>query len=296
MKHGKTYRLKRQAAAAYLLVALLAGFAQGYASMGQAPHQPPVTIERVSLASRAALLVDEEGSICYALHPDETIYPASLTKLLTALVVVSHCADLEEEVTVRGRTLAQLAGTGASVAGLTAGEELSVRALLAALLRPSGADAALVLAEYVGGSEAGFVRLMNDKASQLGMLDSHFVNASGLDDSGQYSTVNDLMRLWRAAIEEEALEAIVTVAHGDERWPSTLLDYDETLEYAGGCILGGKTGYTKQAGQCLASFTEIDAKRYYLVTVGAPAAAGSREGQHLADAKRLYAQIAFQRR
>ncbi len=296
MKQGKTYRLKRHAAAVYLLLSLLAGFGQGYYRAGEMLSCPPNPIDTMVLASQAALLVDEAGSICYTLHADDTIYPASLIKLLTALVVVSYCPDLEQEVTVRGRTLAQLQGTGASLAGLAAGEQLTVRELLAALLRPSGADAALVLAEYIGGSEEDFVRLMNEKASQLAMTGSHFVNVSGLHDDSQYSTVSDLMRLWRAVLEQDALEAIVTVANGHERWPSTLLDYEETLQYPGGCILGGKTGYTKQAGQCLASFAEAGGKRYYLVTAGALGEAGSREGHHLADAKRLYTQIAFQRR
>ena len=86
MKQGKTYRLKRHAAAVYLLLSLLAGFGQGYYRAGEMLSCPPNPIDTMVLASQAALLVDEAGSICYTLHADDTIYPASLTKLLTALV------------------------------------------------------------------------------------------------------------------------------------------------------------------------------------------------------------------
>ena len=221
------------------------------------------------------------------MREEQALPPASLTKLLTAWTVLQHCPDLEQQVTVRAGTLARLVGTGASTAGLTDGETLTLRELLAALLRPSGADAALVLADYTSGSEEDFVRLMNQAAQALGMTHSHFTNATGLEDKGQYSTAADMMRLWQAVLGQETLKAIVTVEGPFERWPSTLLKYDVPLDWPGGRILGGKTGYTKQAGQCLASYAEVDGALYYLVTLGAPGEAGG-SGAHLSDAHTLY--------
>lgn len=291
----KQFRVRKQAAAFYLLLVFLAGWLQGSAvmkHMGQAAAQ---RTEVVSINSQAALLVDAAGETRYALQEEEPLYPASLTKLLTAWVVVKHCPDLEQKVTVQTKTLAHLVGTGASTAGLSAGECLTLRELLTALLRPSGADAALVLAEKVGGSETGFVRLMNEEAQALGMTRSHFANASGLDDSQQYSTASDLMRLWRAVLGQEALKSIVTLDEQTGRWQSTLLTYDTPVDWSGGRILGGKTGYTKQAGQCLASYAQVGDRIYYLVTLGAPGEAGG-SGQHLLDAQTLYSWAAAQRR
>lgn len=285
------YRVKKRAAAVYLLLALLAGWLTGISSLPQAEDMPPMP----AVESQAAIIRDAQGQTIGALRADDELPPASLTKLLTAWTVYKHCPDLEQQVVVRAGTLIKLSGTGASTAGLVPNETITLRELLAALLRPSGADAALVLAEHTSGSEKDFVRLMNEEAQALGMTHSHFANAIGLDDSEQYSTAADLMRLWQAVLSEDTLKAIVTVEGQDTRWPSTLLTYDTPLDWSGGRILGGKTGYTKRAGQCLASYAEVDGELYYLVTLGAPGEAGG-SGQHLTDARTLYSWAAAQRR
>lgn len=296
-RYKKRYQVKSKAAIIYLLLALFIGFGQGvygvaplvadYLAADDGLADYLAEDDRLSIASQAALLTDEAGREIYTKQADIRIPPASLTKLLTAWVVVKQEKDLDRLIVVDGGILQKLQGSGASTAKLQAGEILSVRQLLAGLLQPSGADAALVLAEAVSGSEAAFVRLMNGQAKALNMMDSHFTNVSGLDNDGHYSTVHDLMRLWQAVLAEPALAEIVTVSPDSGRWTSTLLGYDEDLSLENGKILGGKTGYTQKAGQCLASFAEIDGKRYYLVTAGAPGES-SGHGYHLADAKMLY--------
>lgn len=230
MRRAK-YRVKKRAAARLSAAGLIGRLADGDLQPARRQEDmPPMP----AVESQAAIIRDAQGQTIGALRADDELPPASLTKLLTAWTVYKHCPDLEQQVVVRAGTLIKLSGTGASTAGLVPNETITLRELLAALLRPSGADAALVLAEHTSGSEKDFVRLMNEEAQALGMTHSHFANAIGLDDSEQYSTAADLMRLWQAVLSEDTLKAIVTVEGQHTRWPSTLLTYDTPLDWSGG--------------------------------------------------------------
>jgi len=167
---------------------------------------------------------------------------ASITKLMTALVVLDY-ARLDDVVTV-GRGAASL---GESTIGLVPGEQLTVRDLLAAALIQSANDAADALAVHVAGSEASFVRLMNEKARTLGLRDTHFANPHGLDAEGHYSSARDLTALARAAMRTPVVRDIVrrqtaTIAGGRklETWNDLLARFPG--------LIGVKTGHTENAG------------------------------------------------
>jgi D-alanyl-D-alanine carboxypeptidase len=180
---------------------------------------------------------------------------ASTTKIMTALVAVTY-GNLDQRITV-GPDVYTLNGTGASLAYLRPGDTLTLRELLYGLLLPSGDDAALVIADSIGGSQAGFVWLMNDEARLLGLAHTHYVNPHGLDQDGQYTSVADLARLTAFVLRTPAIASVVatptltlaqTADHVTYIWQNT----NELLfppVYPG--ILGVKTGYTGGAGACL---------------------------------------------
>ena len=125
----------------------------------------------------------------------EQAYPASITKVMTAILAIENLPDLEEQLTIPEEMFAELTEQGASVAGFDPYEQVSVRSLLYGVLLPSGADACITLADHIAGSEDGFVQMMNDKASELGMEHTHFVNCTGLHDPQHYTTCEDIAAL-----------------------------------------------------------------------------------------------------
>jgi D-alanyl-D-alanine carboxypeptidase (penicillin-binding protein 5/6) len=182
---------------------------------------------------------------------------ASTTKMMTALVAVTN-GQLDQSITV-GSDVQSLAGTGASVAGLIPGERLTLRELLYALLLPSGDDAAITIADGVAGSQANFVALMNQRAQQLGLANTHYVNVHGLDAAGQYSSAADLASLAIVALRNPVIATIVatpaTTLPATAGHPALpLTNSNELLNTnlgAGISILGVKTGATGNAGYCL---------------------------------------------
>lgn len=172
---------------------------------------------------------------------------ASITKLMTALVALESGHDLEETVTV-GEACTRAEGSSLY---LRPGEEISLKGLLYGVMLRSGNDAALAVAEHCGGSVEEFVGRMNEKAAQLGMVNSHFANPNGLNAEGHYSSAYDMALLARACLENEALAEIATTksATVDGR---VLTNHNKLLWQYEGCI-GLKTGYTEKAGRTLVS-------------------------------------------
>lgn len=253
------------------------------------------------LNSPHGILVDlASGKILAEHDSQQRIYPASLTKMMTALLVIENSSDLDEEVELPRDIFHTLFAEDAAIAGFEPGEIARVRDLLYGILLPSGAESALALANKISGSEAAFVDLMNQKAHQLGMDQTHFVNATGLHDENHYSTAEDLSILLRYALHNETFRTVFTTSRYSvpptNRHPygftfrSTLFTHMESAEVSGGEILGGKTGYTGEAGQCLASLARIHDREYILVTVGAN---GKPLGEqlHVLDAVEVYSQI-----
>ncbi|MBQ7277582.1 MAG: D-alanyl-D-alanine carboxypeptidase [Clostridia bacterium] len=195
-------------------------------------------------------------------NADERAYPASITKVLTALVALEK-GDLEDLVTISAHVV-DLSSANTKI-GVKEGEVYSLEDMLYGTLLPSGCDAARAVAECVGGSEAGFAELMNQKAQELGMMDSHFMNASGLHDGEQYTTARDLALLGAAAAENEELcrmlqtrEHTVTERTGGRSYSVRNInrlindprpgEYEKISALYSWCI-GGKTGSTNAAGR-----------------------------------------------
>ena len=147
----------------------------------------------------------DTDTVVYEKDADLRLEPASCTKIMTYIVAVEHISDLEgTKITVSDYIEPTLTGTGSSMAGIITGEELTALQLLNLMMVPSGNDASLVLAEYVGGLETGatgeeavknFVQMMNDKAAELGLSNTHFNNPHGLHDDEHYTTASDLYQI-----------------------------------------------------------------------------------------------------
>ncbi len=226
--------------------------------------QNAIELEKSSLniyANNAILIEENTGDILYEKNAYEKLYPASTTKILTAILVLENCY-LNEIVTVSQSAL-DAVPSGYTRAKLQANEQFSVQELLYIMLIPSANDAANVLAEHVAGSISAFADLMNKKAKEIGLINSHFTNPSGIHDENLYTTPYDLAILARYAMNIDLFKEIVkttsytvpsTSIHPAEdrilKNSNLLLDpnnKDYYYEYATGI----KTGFTDEAGNCL---------------------------------------------
>ena len=156
-----------------------------------------------TLNSQAALLVNlDTSTVVFEQNADKKMEPASTTKIMTFIVASEQIKDLSgTKITVKKSVIDQLQGTGSSLSGVLEGEELTALQLLNCLMVPSGNDAAMVLADYVGGGDIGkFVDLMNEKAKELGCKNTHFANPHGLHDDQHYTTARDLYVITKYAM------------------------------------------------------------------------------------------------
>lgn len=260
-----------------------------------------ITQAESGLFSENAILVDlNSGKVLLDKQSEMEIYPASLTKMMTAIVAIENLPDLEQRITIPDDIFDKIRAENASVAGFVSQEQVTVRDLLYGNTLPSGADASISLAIAVSGSENGFVKLMNDKAKQLGMNDTHFMNATGLQDKEHFSTAKDLSKLLRYALQDETFYKVFTTkryttsatnVHPDGiTFNSSMFEKLPVTTIEGGMILGGKTGYTDKAGLCLASLAEKDGKQYIFITTGAPGGHNT-EQFNMTDAIAVYNQI-----
>lgn len=280
------------------------------------PQEPVLPDEQIleepQLYSEHAILIRrEDGAVLFSRGAEERAYPASLTKVMTALVALEHMAP-QESMTARihyllpGYTVpksifSELYQQSASLAGFQPGERVSGRDLIAGVLLPSGGDASLTLALELAGSEEQFVAWMNERAAELGMTGTHFTNVCGLHDEQHYSTARDMAILLDTALENEEFREIFLlreyhVVATDQRpegfqMESTLKKGLTTDLFSGGKILGGKTGTTTPAGQCLASLAEKNGREYILVTTGARPSGEMEELASGVDARELYGRI-----
>lgn len=270
------------------------------------PTKAVQTVSSEYLHSVNAVLVRaEDGAVMMEKAASERAYPASITKVMTAILAIENFSDLDEQLTVPEEMFQELTAQGASVAGFDPYEQVSVKSLLYGVLLPSGADACITLANTIAGSEEGFVQKMNEKAAGLGMADTHFVNCTGLHDSEHYTTCKDLAVLMRYCLQNETFRTIITsrsytteetLAHpsGITMYDSMFTKFDNsgisTTMSNGLTVEGGKTGFTDEAGQCLASFGSLNGTEYILVTLGAPAQLAS-EIMSVQDAETVYSRI-----
>ena len=221
------------------------------------------------ILSRAAVVMDSEtGRILYAKNPDLRLMPASTTKLMTALVVVER-ANLKDVVTVSRHA----ASVSATRMGLKAGDRVTVESLLYAALMKSANDAAVALAEAAAGSEEKFVELMNRKAIAIGANDTRYINANGLPGEGQYITAFDLAKVMRQAIKYPVLKEILGTRITEvstETGKTMFIRNTNRLLWSDEELLGGKTGYTRQARHCFVCAGERDKDTIIVALLGAP--------------------------
>lgn len=251
-------------------------------------------------SSNAILVNLDENQIVLDKKSEEKIYPASLTKMMTVLVAIEQISNLQEEIILPKHIFQDLLEENASVAGFLPNEKVTVEDLLYGSMLPSGAEASLGLAEYVAGSEQKFVNLMNEKAQQLGMKNTHFVNTTGLHHSDHYTTVKDMSLLLQYALTNDEFRNVYTAERYSIKstnlhpegitFTSRMFQHMTSSALPGGEILGGKTGYTEDAGLCLASLALINGQEYVLVTVGADGNPRT-EQYNITDAISVYSQL-----
>lgn len=240
----------------------------------------PIKLDHDQLSSRNAILVRlTDKDVLYRKNSEKKIYPASLTKMMTALVAIENLTDLNQSVELSSDMFQQLYNEDASMAGFLPGESVPAVDLLYGILLPSGAECCIGLSDYIAGSEEAFTALMNQKAEELGMMNTHFTNTTGLNDSEHYTTVEDLSILLEYALQNDTFRDIFTSPkHTTSKTPlhpdgitfySTMFKNMDSPDFRGGSILGGKTGYTREAGLCLASLAEKNGDEYILITTGA---------------------------
>ncbi|MBV9603199.1 MAG: D-alanyl-D-alanine carboxypeptidase [Chloroflexi bacterium] len=221
---------------------------------------PPVT------AAEVAVVDDASGLLLYGANPHAREAPASTTKIATAVVTLEHAADLDQPVRVSVDGLKMAATDGSSIMGLSPGQHVTLETLLDGLLLPSGNDAAEQLAISVGESRASFVDWMNALATdELGLRDTHFVNPSGLDADGHYSSAYDLAQLARRAMREDVFREIVATpeirAEG-----FVLVGHNPLIGVYPGAD-GVKTGTTDDAGKVLVGSAMRNGHRVYVVVM-----------------------------
>lgn len=244
----------------------------------------------------AVLMQARGGKIIGEMGSEERIYPASMTKIMTAVVAIEELDDLETEITLTSETFTGLYEQDATQAGFQPDETVRAIDLLYGVMLPSGAECCIALADEIAGSEEAFVELMNKKAEKLGMDDTNFRDTTGLHDPEHYSTVKDMAILLKYALRNDTFREIIespyhstppTNIHPDGiTFYSTMFNELSDTAVTGGEILGGKTGYTSDAGLCLASFAKIGDREYILVTANAPGNTGSP--LHVQDAVTIY--------
>lgn len=232
--------------------------------------------EELSLISQAAILMDNKtGKILYHKNENKKMYPASTTKIITAILTLENC-NLDEIVTVSYDAVMSIPD-GYSSASLQIGEQLTVEQLLELLLVHSANDAANVLAEYVGGSFESFVSMMNTKVHELGLNDTHFTNTFGGHHEDHYTTAQDLATIMQYCIKNDDFRKIAgkascaipaTNKYDVRKYNSTneliLPNHNNYYSY----LTCGKTGYTSQAGDCLVSCSYKDNLELICVILG----------------------------
>lgn len=237
------------------------------------------TGESLNITANGAILIDlDTDTILYKRNMNKQCRPASLTKMMTLLVAYEQTEGRHNELVTLTNNMIDVPA-GSSSANLKSGDMISIYDLFYAMMLPSGNDAAKALAYIVSGNEENFAKLMNDKAQALGMTGSSFKNAHGFDEDGHYTTTYDLALLSEALCEKPELVKIFSAykytatiySNGDKNVPSSqtyyntneLLKPNSKMYFEG--YKGIKTGFTKLAGNCLASYYEKDGRRLVAV-------------------------------
>ncbi len=223
----------------------------------------------VNYGAKAAILIDaDSGRVIFSQNIDEKLPMASTTKIMTSMIALEQ-ENLDEEFTVDSDAI-QVEG---SSMGLKEGDIVSMRDLVYGMMLPSGNDAANCTAVRISGSQEKFVELMNSRAEEMGLKNTHFVTPSGLDADGHYSTAYDIAMLTRQAMQNPEFREICSqyraqLSFGNPPYERWLKNHNKLIEMYDGCI-GVKTGFTDNAKRCLVSAAERDGTTLICVTLNA---------------------------
>lgn len=232
--------------------------------------------EDASISAEGGILMDaDSGAVLYGKNIHTAYFPASITKILTALIVIENCS-LDEIVTFSYNAVHNVEA-GSSSAALDVGDQLTVRDCLYAMVLKSANEAANALAEHTAGSIEAFAEMMNAKAVSLGCTDSHFNNPSGLNDPNHYTSAHDMALIAQAAFENDIFVEIDSTLYYDlpqtkrnkeglRIYPGHRMLKKNTAQYYPG-IIGGKTGYTSLAGNTLVTCAERDGMKLIVVVL-----------------------------
>ena len=225
------------------------------------------SLESSSINSRSCIVYDRNSHmILYGKNEKTQVKMASTTKIMTSIIIIENY-NLSETIEVSKKA----AGTGGSRLGLKTGDKITIKDLLYGLMLCSGNDAAVALAEYAGGDIQGFAELMNKKASELGLANTHYESPHGLDSDGHYTTAYELAILTDYALKNETFSKIVGTKNYTvtiNGYPKNLSNTNELLGNLNG-VYGVKTGFTNGANRCLVTACKRDSMDIICVVLGA---------------------------
>ncbi len=233
----------------------------------------------------------DSNEILYSKNENEKVMIASLTKIMTAMVVLDNQDNLDEKVVLVKQDFEGLVEENLATAGFQINQNVTYNDLLYGLLLPSGAECAKALSRLVGGSEEKFIKMMNEKAISLGLKNTHFSNTIGLDDEENYSTAKEMATIFNKALENKIFKKIITTKKyktSDESlvFRSSINRNIDRYFIEANYIQGGKTGTTDNAGLCLASIAKYNDVNYMLVTLGS--IYDKKSPHHIMDSKVIY--------
>ncbi len=240
-----------------------------------------VNESEIDIRAKAAVLMDAStGQVLYSFNENEKLYPASVTKIMPLLLFMEAVDNGKIALTDTVTTSPTAAGKGGSQIWLKEGEEMTVDELLRATAIGSANDACTALGEHIAGSEVGFVKMMNDRAKELGMVNTNFVNCSGLDDdtTEHLTTAYDIALMSRELLRHERIKTYTTVWMDSLRGGETqLVNTNKLVRFYSGTT-GLKTGTTSKAGHCLSASAERDGLHLIAVIMGADNSTDRFEG------------------
>lgn len=247
---------------------------------------PIINIKAIDLYSNNAVLYNlNDDKIIYEKNKDEQVKIASLTKIMTTIIALENIENIKETLTMPIEAYYNIDGYVTS--GIKPNETITYEDILYGIMLPSGADCANAIAIKISGNIENFVELMNKKSQELNLTNTHFSNPIGKDEDN-YSTVNDTAILLKYALQNEKFYKIFTTKEykttNNITLKSTIIEKSQKYNLNAETILGSKTGFTDEAGNCLASISKINNVKYLLVTTNA----NINNSYHIMDAINIY--------
>jgi len=259
---------------AFFLTALAAFLLAANVAWAQPKPQPEPSSVNLAPNAVSAILIDTDtGTVLYEKNSRLRLPPASITKVMTLLLVMEAIDQGKIKLTDKVRASEYAASMGGSQIFLEPGEEMTVEDLIKGVAVASGNDASVALAEHIAGTEEAFVAMMNEKARQLGMTDTHFANSNGLPAPNHYTSARDIAIMSRELLKYEAITKYTGLYQDylrkDTNRPFWLVNTNRLVRFYPGCD-GLKTGYTSEAKFCLAATAKRDNFRVIAVVLGEP--------------------------